>query len=279
MVGWIVGGVAAACAAVCGWGVWENHALMLRAVRIEDGALPAAFTGLRIAHLSDLHNARFGRGQRKLLQMLAAAQPDLIAVTGDLIDKRRPGMANALDFARGARSIAPVFYVPGNHEASSAEYPRLKRELSACGVRVLEDDVAVWERDGAFLTIAGIADPRFCVPNQNDAIAQCMREKLARVLPDCRGYTLLLTHRPETFDLYHAAGVPLVLCGHAHGGQFRLPWGGLIAPNQGLFPKYTQGVYAKGDTRMCVSRGLGNSSIPIRLCNRPEVVLITLVSR
>ena len=100
MVGWIVGGVAAACAAVCGWGVWENHALMQRTVRIEDGALPAAFTGLRIAHLSDLHNARFGRGQRKLLQMLAAAQPDLIAVTGDLIDKRRPGMRNALDFAR-----------------------------------------------------------------------------------------------------------------------------------------------------------------------------------
>ena len=104
-----------------------------------------------------------------------------------------------------------------------------------------------------------------------------VRAKLGALLEGERGYTLLLSHRPELFDVYSGCGVDLVLAGHAHGGQFRLPLvGGLIAPNQGLFPRYDAGLYTSGSTSMVVSRGLGNSVIPLRFNNRPEVVLVEL---
>ena len=122
----------------------------------------------------------------------------------------------------------------------------------------------------------GVADPRMCVPNENGAIARCMQEKLAAVTKGVEGYQILLAHRPETLTQYAQTGIDLVFCGHAHGGQFRLPWGGVIAPNQGFFPKITAGIYRQDGTQMVVSRGLGNSWIPIRLFNRPEVLLVTL---
>lgn len=268
--------VAVLIIAVCVRGIWENHALQCNPLTVEDERLPASFDGLRIAHISDLHNTRFGKDQQKLIGLLAKAKPDFIVVTGDLIDKRRPGMRNALDFAAQAVRIAPVCYVPGNHEAASAEYPELKRRLAEHGVILLDDRVVRLERGEEVLTLMGVADPRMCVPNENAAIARCMQEKLAAVTEGAGGYQVLLAHRPETLTQYAQAGIDLAFCGHAHGGQFRLPWGGVIAPNQGFFPKITAGIHREGGTRMVVSRGLGNSWIPIRLFNRPEVLLVTL---
>lgn len=268
--------VAVLIIAVCVRGIWENHALQCNPLTVEDEKLPAAFDGLRIAHISDLHNTRFGKDQQKLIGLLAKAKPDLIVVTGDLIDKRRPGMRNALDFAAQAVRIAPVCYVPGNHEAASAEYPALKRQLAELGVIRLDDKAVRLERGEEMLTLMGVADPRMCVPNENAAIARCMQEKLAAVTEGAGGYQVLLAHRPETLTQYAQAGIDLAFCGHAHGGQFRLPWGGVVAPNQGFFPKITAGIHREGGTRMVVSRGLGNSWIPIRLFNRPEVLLVAL---
>lgn len=268
--------VAVLIIAVCVRGIWENHALQCNPLTVEDEKLPASFDGLRIAHISDLHNTRFGKDQQKLIGLLAKAKPDFIVVTGDLIDKRRPGMRNALDFAAQAVRIAPVCYVPGNHEAASAEYPELKRRLAEHGVILLDDRVVRLERGEEVLMLMGVADPRMCVPNENAAIARCMQEKLAAVTEGAGGYQVLLAHRPETLTQYAQAGIDLAFCGHAHGGQFRLPWGGVIAPNQGFFPKITAGIHREGGTRMVVSRGLGNSWIPIRLFNRPEVLLVTL---
>lgn len=268
--------VAVLIIAVCVRGIWENHALQCNPLTVEDEKLPASFDGLRIAHISDLHNTRFGKDQQKLIGLLAKAKPDLIVVTGDLIDKRRPGMRNALDLAAQAVRIAPVYYVPGNHEAASAEYPELKRQLAEHGVILLDDKAVRLERGEEVLTLMGVADPRMCVPNENDAIARCMQEKLSAVTKGVEGYQILLAHRPETLTQYAQAGIDLAFCGHAHGGQFRLPWGGVIAPNQGFFPKITAGIHREGGTQMVVSRGLGNSWIPIRLFNRPEVLLVTL---
>lgn len=268
--------VAVLIIAVCVRGIWENHALQCNPLTVEDERLPASFDGLRIAHISDLHNTRFGKDQQNLIGLLREEKPDLIVVTGDLIDKRRPGMRNALDFAAQAVRIAPVYYVPGNHEAASAEYPELKLRLAEHGVILLDDRVVRLERGGEALTLMGVADPRMCVPNENGAIARCMQEKLSAVTKGVEGYQILLAHRPETLAQYAQAGIDLAFCGHAHGGQFRLPWGGVVAPNQGFFPKITAGIHREGGTRMVVSRGLGNSWIPIRLFNRPEVLLVTL---
>ena len=259
-------------------GIWENHAVQSGAVEVASEKLPAAFDGFTIAHISDLHNARFGKDQEKLVALLKAAQPDLIAITGDLIDKRRPGMQNVLRFVERAVAIAPVFYVTGNHEAKSKEFPLLKEALGRLGVTLLLDRTVSIERGGAQIALAGLSDARFVTADKTK-FAAVSAEKLSAFLPK-EGFTLLLAHRPELFAVYRAAGADLTLCGHAHGGQFRLPLvGGLIAPNQGLFPKYTAGLYREEGKCMVVSRGLGNSSIPIRLNNRPEVVKAVLHSR
>lgn len=272
----VIASVLVVLAGICLWGAWENTAVQLHRVRVREQALPAAFDGFTIAHVSDLHNASFGEGQARLAELLKEAAPDIIAVTGDVIDKRRPGMQNAIDFFAAAVRTAPVYYVPGNHEAVSSEYPALREAILALGVTVLEDEAVFLERGGEQILLAGVRDPIFTTSDaeQNTSL---MREKLDSVLPEICPYSVLLTHRPELFATYREAGVNLTLAGHAHGGQFRLPWGqGIIAPNQGLFPKYTQGLYEEEGGKMVVSRGLGNSSVPIRLHNRPEVVAVTL---
>ena len=261
------------------WAAWGNAALELNTYTISSRGLPDAFDGYRIAQVSDLHNAEFGDGNQRLLDMLREAEPDMIAITGDLIDSRKTNIAVALAFAEEAVRIAPCYYVSGNHEARVPEYRELKAGLEAAGVTVLDDARVEIEISGKSITIIGVNDPSF-LADYLTSDAAVMDRKLSELSSEDTSFTILLSHRPELFDTYAAHDMDLVLTGHAHGGQFRLPLiGGLIAPNQGLFPKYDDGLYSEGNTNMIVSRGLGNSIIPFRFNNRPEVVLIELKSQ
>lgn len=261
------------------WTAWGNTALELNTYTISSRGLPDAFDGYRIAQVSDLHNAEFGDGNQRLLDMLREAEPDMIAITGDLIDSRKTNIAVALAFAEEAVRIAPCYYVSGNHEARVPEYRELKAGLEAAGVTVLDDARVEIEISGKSITIIGVNDPSF-LADYLTSDAAVMDRKLSVLSSEDAGFTILFSHRPELFDTYAAHDMDLVLTGHAHGGQFRLPLiGGLIAPNQGLFPKYDDGLYSEGNTNMIVSRGLGNSIIPFRFNNRPEVVLIELKSQ
>lgn len=261
------------------WTAWGNAALELNTYTISSRGLPDAFDGYRIAQVSDLHNAEFGDGNQRLLDMLREAEPDMIAITGDLIDSRKTNIAVALAFAEEAVRIAPCYYVSGNHEARVPEYRELKAGLEAAGVTVLDDARVEIEISGKSITVIGVNDPSFHA-DYLTSDAAVMDRKLSELSSEDAGFTILLSHRPELFDTYAAHEMDLVLTGHAHGGQFRLPLiGGLIAPNQGLFPKYDDGLYSEGNTNMIVSRGLGNSIIPFRFNNRPEVVLIELKSQ
>ena len=261
------------------WTAWGNAALELNTYTISSRGLPDAFDGYRIAQISDLHNAEFGGGNQRLLDMLREAEPDMIAITGDLIDSRKTNIAVALAFAEEAVRIAPCYYVSGNHEARVSGYRELKAGLEAAGVTVLDDARVEIEISGKSITIIGVNDPSF-LADYLTSDAAVMDRKLSELSSEDTGFTILLSHRPELFDTYAAHDMDLVLTGHAHGGQFRLPMiGGLIAPNQGLFPKYDDGLYSEGNTNMIVSRGLGNSIIPFRFNNRPEVVLIELKSQ
>ena len=261
------------------WTAWGNTALERNTYTISSRELPDAFDGYRIAQVSDLHNAEFGDGNQRLLEMLREAEPDMIALTGDLIDSRRTDIAVALAFAKEAVKIAPCCYVSGNHEARVSEYPELKTGLAAAGVTVLDDAQVKIEVSGESITVIGVNDPSFHADYLTSG-AEVMDRKLSELSSEDAGFTLLLSHRPELFDTYVAHDMDLVLTGHAHGGQFRLPLiGGLVAPNQGLFPKYDDGLYSEGHTNMIVSRGLGNSIIPVRFNNQPEVVLIELESQ
>ena len=261
------------------WTAWGNTALELNTYTIGSRGLLDAFDGYRIAQVSDLHNAEFGDGNQRLLDMLREAEPDMIAITGDLIDSRKTNIAVALAFAEEAVRIAPCYYVSGNHEARVPEYRELKAGLEAAGVTVLDDARVEIEISGKSITIIGVNDPSF-LADYLTSDAAVMDRKLSELSSEDAGFTILLSHRSELFGTYVAYDMDLVLTGHAHGGQFRLLLiGGLIAPNQGLFPKYDDGLYSEGNTNMIVSRGLGNSIIPFRFNNRPEVVLIELKSQ
>ena len=274
--------VAAAIVLICLtiWTLWGNTALEINEYEILSDRIPQGFDGFRIAQVSDLHNAEFGEGNWKLIKMLSQTDPDIIVLTGDLIDSRRTDLDLALDFAWQAGKIARVYYVSGNHEARVPEYEDLKIGLVKAGVVILENQKVQITREGESITLMGIDDPSF-QENYLFGDAEGVAKQAISDLQDASdGYTILLSHRPELFDTYVDSGVDLVFSGHAHGGQFRLPFvGGLAAPNQGLFPKYDAGKFTEENTTMIVSSGVGNSIIPIRFNNRPEIVVAQLKSQ
>lgn len=255
------------------WTIWGNTALEVNTYTVSGGGVPSAFDGYRIAQISDLHNAQFGKNNEKLLSLLRETKPDMIAITGDLIDSRNTDVDTALHFVKEAVKIAPCYYVTGNHEARVTEYFELQQGLAALGMDVLDDEQMLLEREGEAISVIGLNDPSFQMGYDP---AQLVDSRL-RNMTDRADYTVLLSHRPELFDVYVENGIDLALTGHAHGGQFRLPFvGGLFAPDQGLLPEYDAGRYTEGNTNMIVSRGIGNSAFPLRFNNRPEIVLIEL---
>lgn len=261
------------------WTIWGNTALEINEYTIMSDKLPEAFLGFRIAQVSDLHNAEFGEGNKKLIELLSQTDPGIIVITGDLIDSRHTDIEIALNFVRQAIKIAPVYYVTGNHEARVREYTELKTGLADAGVIVLENQQVQITREGESITLIGIDDPSFQEDYLFGDAASVSASALSELQNESDSYTILLAHRPELFDTYVDAGVNLVFSGHAHGGQFRLPFiGGLVAPNQGFFPEYDAGLFFEGVTTMIVSRGVGNSIIPLRFNNRPEIVVAELKS-
>lgn len=249
------------------WVLWANTAIEVNEWTIESPEIPAGFDGFRIVQVSDLHNASFGEGNGRLLELLREAEPDIIVITGDLIDSRNTDVVTALAFAEAAVEIGPCYYVSGNHESRVPKWEELRSGLVDAGVVVLEDERVLLERNGDIVTLIGVHDPAF-----NPDFDKDLKELSAG-----EGYTILMSHRPEKMELYAACGFDLVLSGHAHGGQVRIPFvGGLVAPNQGLFPEYDSGLYEQDGTAMLVSRGLGNSIIPLRINNRPELVVAIL---
>lgn len=246
------------------WAIIENEALECNIITIHNDSLPKSFDGFRIAHISDLHSAQIGENHDVLLSVIRDASPDIIAITGDLMDCRDTDPTIAISLCRQAVKIAPVFYITGNHEArlDPALYNRLLDGLRAEGVTLLLDNEEIMSRGEESISIVG--------HQWGDTV------KIGEI-SSFEGYRILLSHQPEDIANYAAAGYDLALCGHAHGGQFRLPFvGGLFAPGQGFFPEYDAGLYHVGDTDMVVSRGIGNSTIPLRFNNPPEVVLIIL---
>ena len=272
-----------AAAVLAGFCIWQNNDLTVSRSQVMSGRIPAEFDGYTIVQVSDLHNKEFGRGQRRIMSKIAEQNPDVIVITGDMIDSRNTDVGAALDFAKKAAELAPCYYVPGNHENRIPEaYEELKTGLRESGVTILENEAVELERDGKVITLMGVLDPIFNVGKTDEAGNILEDERLVmegqlKNLDSLNRFTILLSHRPEMLDIYAAAGINLVFTGHAHGGQWRLPGlGGIIAPGQGFFPAYTEGAHTAGDTTMYVSRGLGNSLMPIRIFNRPELVVVEL---
>lgn len=256
---------------------WGNTSIQTTQINIISEKIPENFDGFTIVQVSDLHNAAFGRHQTRLLNAVHNASPDIVAVTGDLIDSHHTDLVTAMEFINGCVKIAPVYYVTGNHEAGTNQYNELKQQLIAAGVMIINDDSTTITSGTESIQVMGLNDPYFTPGGDSHEALVLMDSKLKSLLNQKNEYTILLSHRPELFEMYAGNNIDLVLTGHAHGGQVRLPViGGIVAPNQGFFPEYTEGVYEKEQTKMIVSRGLGNSIIPLRINNRPELVVVML---
>ena len=257
--------------------VCHNKDLEINKFNVKSKYIPTEFDNFRIVQVSDLHNAEFGKNNEKLLAMLKQTDADIIVITGDLIDSRNTKVDVAVSFAEKATKIAPTYYINGNHEARvPGEYERLKQGLDEAGVTILENSSADITIGDETITLIGINDPTFRMELVDDTMEQNIAHQLVSVIPDNENYKVLLAHRPEYFDVY-AGQVNLVLSGHAHGGQFIIPYiGGFVAPGQGFFPEYYTGSYIKENTEMIVSRGVGNSIIPFRINNKPEIIVAEL---
>lgn len=259
------------------WVIWGNKALQISNITIKSNHLPKDFDGFRIAHISDLHNTQFKNKNEELLSIIKDGKVDILAITGDLIDANHPDITVALDFVKRASKLVPCYYVSGNHEVSLPEYSAIKDEIKEAGAVVLDNKEVILQKGKSSITLIGVEDPSIDSDYLIDD-ASIISSVLSN-FSNNKGFKILLSHRPELFDVYVENRMDVVLSGHAHGGQIRLPFlHGIIAPNQGFFPKYTSGLYAQDSTNMIVSRGLGNSILPLRINNRPEVVFVELTS-
>lgn len=232
---------------------------------------------LRFVVVNDLHNIMFDQNQKKLLSLLREHAPDFILLPGDVFDCRRSNKG-AILLLQGAAQIAPSYYVTGNHEYYFKNAHPQKSITSHCGVAVLSNTVTHLETAAGKLVLAGCDDTSVNGKDSSDSDTYSTLFRAFKGIADEPGYTLLLSHRPEKIPFFTGLGFDLVVSGHTHGGQVRLPGlvNGLYASGQGLLPKYTGGCYQHGNTFHIINRGLAVYNFIPRIFNPPEITVIDI---
>ena len=244
---------------------FERYSIRVKQYTVCLNNLPANFSGLTILHLSDLHSKQFGRRQTKLVRLINQQKYDLVALTGDFVNKFKPDIKPMIDLINQLNKV-PVYFVPGNHERKTGFQAR--ESLNAAGVRILDNKAVRMVKNGQCLWIIGVDDPHLGKACLNAALEQV----------DDSAPKILLAHSPNIYPEAIEKRLDLVLAGHTHGGQVRLPLiGALIAPGQGLFPQWDYGLYQKGQTTMIINGGLGESDLPVRFNIKPEIGLVKLL--
>lgn len=248
----------------------SNFNLETEEIVIMAEGLDPEFDGFRVVHLSDIHGAQFGKGNSKMLNIIREARPDIIVITGDIIETNRE-IPDLPKLSADIAGIAPTYYVPGNHEYSAERPGEIFQILRKAGITVLRNQSAMITRGGGEMMILGIDDPN----GPADMMPMDEVYKLAQRKTD--SFILTISHRYDRFEEYAELGMPIVLTGHAHGGLIRLPFTeGIIGPGRVLLPKHTSGMHIKENTIMVTSRGIGNPGFLFRLFNRPHIPVVTL---
>lgn len=232
---------------------------------------------IRIALITDLHSCKYGEKQSVLIDAIDAEKPDIILLGGDIFDDVMPN-DNAMFLLENIGNRYPCYYVTGNHEVWSGESNAIKEMVKSVGVKLLEGTSEILQINNNKLQISGIDDIALFKLNGNESHLTAQLEDIQRNI-DKSLYQILLYHRPQEAKLYLSYGFDLMLSGHAHGGQWRIPFllNGLLAPDQGLFPKLAGGLYAFDTAHLIVSRGLARETTKVpRVFNRPELVIIDL---
>lgn len=262
---------------------WQNNDIVISEYDYENPKVPKEFNNFKILHISDFHNKQFGKNHKLIMKKIEKVNPNIIVITGDLIDRRRFHPEISYNFIEHIVKLAPVYYVSGNHERKSGHYKEIIEELNLLGVETLENDFIKYSINDGYINIIGTKDPPTLTKKRNSPSDVAEMENFLSTFESDNTLNILLSHKPELIDIYKYHNMDLIFSGHTHGGQFRIPFiGGIIAPNQGLFPKYDAGMYKEyNDTTgnlstLFISRGLGNSSMPIRIFNRPELITVNL---
>ena len=280
--------------AAFGWNIYWNNTIAVHTYVHENQNLPGAFEGFRIVQLTDIHSVRSEEQGKLIYEKTKGQDPDIICLTGDLVDSKYyavhgvKGEELTLALVQRLADLAPVYYVYGNHEMILLDDPKrnaFRVALEDAGVNIINNEVMelVSENKADKIYIAGLQDPstlykdyRFECYGTNGERMEAMLDMVLEGI-DEDDFLVLLSHRPEYLELYDQYEIDVCLSGHAHGGQFRIPFaGGVYAPGQGFWPEYTAGVYETEDLALYVGTGIGNSAIPIRVFNPPEILTIVL---
>lgn len=250
-----------------------DERLILRTYTV---ASPKLTAEVRLAVVTDFHSSD---NAEEVAAIVASCAPDAVLLVGDLFDDdtaNRP-TERTLSLMRQLSAQYPCYYVSGNHEAWTGEMDALYQQTEEAGVTVLRMSSGVLTVRGQRIALCGIPDPYEMVFSGAPDTEEQLRQALEDV--DSADFTVLLAHRPELLAKYAQFPLDLVVSGHAHGGQVRIPGvlNGLYAPNQGWFPKLAGGAYTQDGTTLIVSRGLAVRTRLPRIFNRPEVVLVRCV--
>lgn len=256
----------------------QNNVLTITNFKYKSPKISSEFNNFRILQISDLHNKSFGKNQSRLIKKTGELRPDIIVISGDLIDKRRTKLEDmnvCVSYVKEAVKIAPVYFVPGNHEGASHLYRLLKADLLKIGVHVLDNKKEKISKGQQMINILGLNDISFFDKNNVEPLEQSL---LHLTKDNDKSLNILLSHRPDLLTSYAKSNIDLALTGHTHGGQIVLPFiGGLINVNNSKETEgMMSGVHSMDNTTMIISRGLGNSLIPLRFLNYPELVLVEL---
>lgn len=269
---------------------YQNNTVTVTEYKIKDNKIPKSFDDFKIVQLSDIQNEYEGDKLAYLLKKVKKEKPDIIAITGDLVDIRKYNPDTTLELLNKLKEIAPIYFIYGNHDIlinGDSYNKRIVEEMQEIGVKILNSASDTIIKGNDSINILGIQDPSISFYSQELSNIADSDNKMKYILEDVESkktdkeaFTILLSHRPEYFKTYTEFDFDIVLSGHAHGGQARIPFvGGLYAPGQGILPKYTSGIHEDNNTKLIISRGLGNSRCPIRVFNTPEIVSIVLKSK
>ena len=255
----------------------QNKKLKVRKTTLKFDKLPQAFDNFKIAQVSDIHCDKVGHSDLSFINKIKNFNPDIIVITGDILDSYNNNMDIAYNILSQLAIVAPCYFVSGNHELRlPEEYEQLINRMKKLNITHLHNSKLFITKNNESINLVGVEDYNF-FKNEDNLNHRANFIKTLKELYSSNHFNILLSHRPEKFPIYADIKYELIFSGHAHGGQWRIPFvGGIFSPSQGFFPKYTNGNYVLEDSTMIVSQGLGNSSFPIRINNRIELILATL---
>ena len=264
---------------VTGFFYYENNGISTTNYEVDCGI----GKDINVVHLSDLHGKEFGKNNEKLKRLILKEKPDLVVATGDMIDSSLKNMEGVIDFLSDLSKSVKVVYISGNNEQRCKKAEYIFESLKSKGVIVLRNEIITLSLSGVKVNILGMfekpkGDLHSSLKKINGSYAYEDSHKLFKRLESLEGLKIVLSHYPEIFEAeYSKYNFHIMFSGHAHGGQFRIPIvkRGLIAPGQGFFPKYTEGMHGNKN-KLIISRGLGNSTKITRLFNRPEIVKVKI---